>query len=211
MFKKYIISLTVLLALVSAQVKDESPTKTLEEFLAGISKTPDSIAALKDAIYNGNDEIKSKSIEALANMGADEAKSIFKEYISYGTQKKQVNKDISMDASWLVRSHCAMGIAKLKDKSAGKTLRRALSIEKNDVVIKTIIYALGEIEDIESVKPIIQMMEIAGEDAMVIECVQALGKIGDKKCFLPLLTVSTGKYLPVTKKEAIKALEKIKW
>jgi len=194
------------------QVKEEKPeTESLDEYLRNVKKTPEVITALVDAAQRGDDEVKAKSLEALARMGDQDAAPVFAKFIKYGSQNITAGKDASKDNSWLIRAHCAVGFARIKDKANAPLLRQSLGREKNDTVQKAMIFALGEMEDAESVPLIINLMEISRDDTLIIECVQALGKIGDKSCFLPLLKVSTGQYLPITKEEAVKALKKIKW
>lgn len=211
MLKNAVLLFSLSCTLLFSQVKKDKPVEpTVDEYLNSMAKNDNTINALIDAVKQGNSIVKAKSIEALSRFEAEKAYPIFKTFLGYGVLIDS-HEEPGQDASWLVRANSAVGLGKLKKSDSAPFLHLALIREENPTVKKSIIYALGEIGNPESINGVVKEMETTRDEAMVLECVMALGKIGDKKCFIPLLLISTGNYLPMTKREAIKALENIKW
>lgn len=196
---------------VFCQVKTEQPSKTLEAYLAKLPKNNEVVKSLVEAIEKGNDRVKIYSIKALGNIKEAGAFDIFMDFVGYGINSKLINKPAYQNYDWEIRMEAAMALAQLGDTNAVPKLQSILRQEQNTMVQKAIIYALGELKAKEAVPILTDLLQITKEETLVIECVKALGKIGDKSAFLPLLTVSTGNHLPVTKAEAIKSLESINW
>jgi len=202
-------SILIFLIMVLPLLSQES--RTIDEYLSALPSSESSVFALNEALEKGDDGVKVKAIGALSKISSKEAFKIFAKYIGYGRTIKTVNLPESMDRTWEIRRSSAMGFANMKDPESSKNLIESILVEDNLSVLKAIVYALGELKDISSVPALIRTLETSTDEALIIQCVQTLGKIGDKSCFRPLLRISTGKHLSITKREAIKALEKIKW
>jgi len=200
-----------LTGLLFTQVKDEEPTKTLEDYLANLPKNEEVTKSLMESVVKGNEKVKIYALRALQDQNPDAAYDVFLDYLNYGTKTELVNQRKNQDYSWEIRLESAVGLAEVKNKEAIPRLLRTLRREDNYIVKKGIVYALGELQAEEAVNAIVNVLQRTKEETLVVECVKSLGKIGTKEVFQPLLTVSTGNHLAVTKNEAIKALEKIDW
>lgn len=212
MLKKHLMILLLFISL-SAQVGQEEPDKQeLDNVLLNMPNTEEAQSALKEALTYGPDSVKVKAIQVMAYRGNAEYYDMFRTFLGYGTKIRIVNKDPSSDISWNVRSHAAVGLAKVGNTEATPLLRRALNQEENETVQKSIVYALGELKDVEAIPYIERIVSETSDEALVIECIQAMGKIGSKEAFPKLLEIATAKtYYPLTRQEAIKALDTLNW
>jgi len=195
-----------------AQIKQEKPSKKLDEYLKKLQKSDAVTEALVESVVNGDDKVKVYSIKTLALQKNKNALPIFLDYLGYGLTIRTVNKGkYEQTSAWEVRLESAIALGRVKDPKAIPFLEKMLKMDNSYIVKKGIIWALGELKSEQSVPLLTKILKLAKDQSVVMACVKALGKIGNKKSFMPLLSVTQGNYIESIKKEAVKSLEMIKW